>query len=225
MTIHAPTGRPVLFLLAAGIVASCASTEQRGDRAPTLEEAATLRVELLERAERDQEIRSRVVAAFERGETPRVSEEDSRIDRENTARLEEIVDRWGWPDVSLVGEDGAHAAWLLVQHADHRPDFQERCLPLLAEAAERGQVSKGDVAYLTDRVRVKLGRPQVYGTQYAGERTEGGTFVSLPPLVEDVEGLDVRRAAVGLGPWIEYERSMARLQGREPFDRPRSASE
>lgn len=42
------------------------------------------------------------------------------------------------------------------------------------------------------------------------------------PLVEDIEWLDERRAAVGLGPWLHYERQMAEQQGREPARAPRS---
>ena len=43
------------------------------------------------------------------------------VDLANTTRLREIVSADGWPGRSLVGTDGAHAAWLLAQHAD--PDF------------------------------------------------------------------------------------------------------
>jgi hypothetical protein len=36
----------------------------------------------------------------------------------NLARLKEIVEQHGWPTISLVGVDGAAAAFLLAQHAD-----------------------------------------------------------------------------------------------------------
>lgn len=50
------------------------------------------------------------------------------------ARLKAIIDRHGWPGKSLVGEDGAQSAWLLVQHADVDLAFQERCLTLMRAA-------------------------------------------------------------------------------------------
>ena len=50
--------------------------------------------------------------------------------------------------------------------------------------------------------------------------SEDGKIVYLLPIVEDVEGLDARRQAMGLGPWVEYERRMAQLQEREPGERP-----
>jgi hypothetical protein len=78
---------------------------------------------------------------------------------------------------------------------------------------------------------VARGRPQKYGTQYdvvtdetgAAVADEAGRLQYLAPLVVDPEKLDDRREEVGLGPWAEYERRMAEVQGREPFAGPRSA--
>ncbi len=38
-------------------------------------------------------------------------------------RMREIVARVGWPGRRMVGDDGASAAWLLVQHSDTDPGF------------------------------------------------------------------------------------------------------
>ena len=162
---------------------------------------AALRAELLAMAEEDQEIREYVASNFRPGESldPEVGRRWARIDAANTARMQEIVAEHGWPGRSLVGEDGAGAAFLLVQHADQKPEFQKQCLPLLAAAVQAGEASPRDLAYLTDRVRVAEGRPQVYGTQigYAG-----GVPSPLP--MEDEANVDARRASVGLGPLSEY---------------------
>src|SRR5205085_1172028 len=72
----------------------------------------------------------------------------------------------GWPGKSLVGVDGANAAWLLVQHADQGRAFQKRCLPLLEAAVKKGEATGVQLAYLSDRVRVGAGEKQVYGTQF-----------------------------------------------------------
>lgn len=39
-------------------------------------------------------------------------------DGENLPWLRQVISGVGWPGKSLVGEDGAHAAWLLAQHAE-----------------------------------------------------------------------------------------------------------
>jgi hypothetical protein len=68
---------------------------------------------------------------------------------ENTDRLREIVREYGWPGVSLVGEQGSDAAWLLAQHADRQLDFQREVLPLLERAVDAGEAKPAHVAYLT----------------------------------------------------------------------------
>ena len=113
-------------------------------------------------------------------------------------RLAAVVTAHGWPGKSLVGEEGAHAAWLLVQHADDDPPFQEKCLRLM-QAAPAGEVAGRDLAYLTDRVLVRRGEPQKYGTQL------GPDFEPLP--VADAKTVDARRAALGLQPLAEYAKA------------------
>lgn len=120
------------------------------------------------------------------------------VDRVNTARMKEIVAQYGWPGHSLVGEEGALAAWLLVQHADEDVGFQKHCLELLRTAVAAGEASAKHLAFLTDRVRVNEGKPQLYGTQL---KARDGNWESAD--IEDVARLDERRAAVGLGPLPE----------------------
>ena len=77
-----------------------------------------LRRELLAMAAEDQRIRHLVDEHTEAsGKIPDdLIPEWTRIDAANTARLAEIVAEHGWPTRSLVGDDGANAAWLLAQH-------------------------------------------------------------------------------------------------------------
>ncbi len=46
-----------------------------------------------------------------------------KIDSENLSWIKHTVEQQGWPTNSLVGSDGANAAWLLVQHADEDVKF------------------------------------------------------------------------------------------------------
>ncbi|MEU6720749.1 DUF6624 domain-containing protein [Nonomuraea sp. NPDC046802] len=161
-----------------------------------------LRDELLARMERDQQVR----LSLPMGEPlpTDLLEEWERVDTDNTEFLKRVIDARGWPGHDLVGEQAAHAAWLLAQHADRDREFQRRCLSLLRDAVARGQATPRNLAYLVDRVRVGEERPQVYGTQYG--RTPEGGFGPHP--IEDPEGLDGRRAEVGLEPHAEYDRHM-----------------
>ena len=120
-------------------------------------------------------------------------------DGENLPWLKEVIAAHGWPGASLVGTEGAHAAWLLAQHADADPAFQRQCLGLIGAAVEAGEASLLEHAYLTDRVLLAEGRPQVYGTQVT---RRGGAWA--PRDLRDPELVDERRAAAGLEPLAEY---------------------
>src|SRR5262245_47910462 len=92
--------------------------------APSPTSIAEIRAELVSMRDRDQEIRHAMATAGWSELTPQQVHECERIDRENTARLKQIIDRIGWPTISRVGAQASSAAWLLVQHADAEPEFQ-----------------------------------------------------------------------------------------------------
>lgn len=160
-----------------------------------------LRTELLRRVAVDQEARHALDTAAM-----------TAADGENLPWLRQVVADVGWPGKSLVGEDGAHAAWLLAQHADRDPAFQRRCLDLLTAAVERGEATVVQQAYLTDRVLLHEGQPQEYGTQAIGR---DGRFVARN--LRDPDHVDERRASVGLGPLAGYLARMAERHVPEPM--------
>ena len=116
---------------------------------------------------------------------------DERIDQRHTRVMKSLVARHGWPGEKLVGSMGAQAAWLLVQHADLDRAFQKKCHPLLEAAVKNKEAEPQHLAYLTDRVCVGEGVPQMYGMQ-------------LEYPIDDQEHVDERRASVGLSSLAEY---------------------
>jgi hypothetical protein len=150
----------------------------------------SLRATLLQMARDDQEAIRIAVADPTRPLNDAEMRQNNEIFTRNTGLIRQIVQEYGWPGRSLVGDDGASAAWLVVQHMDMDLDFQKQCLALMQEAFRRGEVRAHDLAYLTDRVRTHEGRPQMYGTQGSG-------VVSA----EDEARVDRNRAAIGLEPW------------------------
>jgi hypothetical protein len=116
-----------------------------------------------------------------------------------TRRLVQILDIYGWPGRSLVGEDGAEAAWTLALHTMHDPDVLRRCLTLMRDAAAAGEADPWQVAFLVDRVSLAERNIQVYGTTIC--RQADGSFA--PPLLEDPDRVDARRQTVGLPPLEE----------------------
>ena len=148
--------------------------------------------ELLGMAAEDGAVRERLVAdgALFEGYNPLMA----IVHRRNGDRLAEMVDAHGWPGRALVGDDGADAAWLVLHHAIGDPALQRRCLPLLEQAAAHGDVAPWHPATLLDAIRFHEGRPQVYGSVFDWD--ESGEMT--PWQIEDPEGVDERRALVGL---------------------------
>ena len=121
-------------------------------------------------------------------------------DQARTERLGQIVAQHGWPTQTLVGDDGATAAWAIAQHSDLDPTFQRKLLELMRDAAAAGEADPGELAYLTDRVAANAGQPQTYGTQM------GCTADGKPQLatLADPDRVDELRAEAGLAPLEEY---------------------
>jgi hypothetical protein len=162
-----------------------------------------LRRELLALVQEDQAVRQAAIQSNP-GDTS-AAERMAEVDRKTTARMKEVVAKYGWPGKKLVGEDGAQAAWLMVQHADQDRAFQKQCLPLIEAAARAGDVAMRNYAYLYDRVAVGEDRPQRYGTQYRDGK---------PAPIEDEAKVDERRKAVGLGTMAEYDAQMRAVYGK-----------
>ncbi len=131
------------------------------------------------------------------------------IDSTNTTWLKDYVARWGWPTSEQVGQEAVESAFLIVQHAVHDTTFMRTMLPSIREAHRRGDLDGGEVAMLTDRVRVKAGQPQIYGTQLS---LRDGKWL-LDPLADSMH-VDERRARMGLPPLAEYLRLVDSLMAQ-----------
>lgn len=112
-----------------------------------------------------------------------------------------MIREQGWPGISLVGAEASNAAFLILQHAELAE--QKTYFPLLKGASEKHEASPADAAMLEDRILMREGKDQVYGTQLSTNKETGK--LELWP-VADEENVDSRRAAVGLPPMAEYLR-------------------
>jgi hypothetical protein len=154
-----------------------------------------------EAAVAEPDVRAVLLALEQQYQAQRDADDDTQsndaIDAKTTEAVKAIVAKHGWPGKSLVGKDGAHAAWVLVQHA---PDlaFQKQCLEKLELAVAQGEAQAVEHAYLYDRVAVNERRPQRWGTQV--------DRANKPFPIEDAARVDERRKTIGLSTMAEYER-------------------
>ena len=123
-----------------------------------------------------------------------------RVTSENEAWLKEILTEVHWFDIRHFGKRADTAAFLILQHSQDA-DFQKRILDRLEPLAEIGGTQSRNVAYLMDRVLIRNGELQKFGTQgTCNSQKEWRAFDVLEP-----DGLAVRRDAFGLEPRAEYE--------------------
>lgn len=155
------------------------------------------RERLIAAARRDLETRTRLARSGElfKGYHP----EMEAVHNENAALLLQAFDAIGWPGRDKLGDEGAAAAFVILQHAIGHPALQRRGLALMLDAIPLGHANALDAAYLSDRIAIFEGREQTFGTQFDWDAN--GQLSPAP--TRDEGELDARRASVGLPPIAE----------------------
>ncbi len=128
-----------------------------------------------------------------------------RADAESLVFLEGYLGEHGWPRISVHGEEVDHGLWLLLQHAS--VELQAAWLPVLEQRYAEGETNPRNYAMLYDRVMLRSGRPQRYGSQYTCVE---GSFQMYQ--TEGIENVDARRLAMGMN---TVEENGARFRGRQ----------
>ncbi len=117
----------------------------------------------------------------------------------NLIYVTSVLDKHGWLAINKIGEPANRALWQVIQHSPL--EVQEKYLPLLRESAEKVESRMSSYAFLQDRVLMRRGQRQRYGTQIAKHPDTGKSAV-YP--VEDPINIDSIRASVGFEPIKEY---------------------
>lgn len=122
-----------------------------------------------------------------------------RVDAATTDILRVIVKKCGWPTEQAAGLEAAKGAFLTLQHT---PDasWQKEMLETLRPLAETSKMSRKDFAYLSDRVAIRAGEPQTWGTQF---HCEAGVAEFFP--LKRPKDLDALRRDYGLGSFADYK--------------------
>ncbi|HYG02510.1 MAG TPA: DUF6624 domain-containing protein [Chryseosolibacter sp.] len=122
-------------------------------------------------------------------------------------RLQDILDRFGYPGYNLVGKKGEKHFWLMVQHCDRHPEFQERVLEKLKIEVRNKNADAKNFGLLTDRVKINSGEGQIYGTQVR----YNAVGQAYPKPLADSLNVNRRRAEVGLEPLQQYLNVMTQM--------------
>ncbi|GER06422.1 hypothetical protein GCM10007972_01340 [Iodidimonas muriae] len=117
------------------------------------------------------------------------------VDKENLQRVSDILEQYGYVSAPLWSDKAEQAVWFVVQHMppETDPDLMALILPKVKESVEQGRLTGWHYAAMYDRHERYQGRDQLYGTQFL---RDGGVYVPAP--MQDPEGVDARRAALGM---------------------------
>ncbi|KUJ49921.1 DUF6624 domain-containing protein [Chryseobacterium sp. JAH] len=117
----------------------------------------------------------------------------------NLLKVKKILDEKGWVGKDKVGAKANSALFLVIQHSDL--ETQKKYLPMMKEAVAKGNADPGSLALLIDRIEIREGRKQIYGSQI-GTNPNNKTQYVLPLI--DPDNVDKRRTEVGLGSISDY---------------------
>jgi hypothetical protein len=102
-----------------------------------------------------------------------------------------IIDYYGWLGRNVIGFIGNYTLALIIQQADFQT--QEKYLPKMREAFRNKNADAYDIALMEDKVALKKNKKQTFGSVIVN--IENKNYVAP---IEDIDGLEKRRADLGL---------------------------
>jgi hypothetical protein len=123
------------------------------------------------------------------------------IDRRNKAKIEAMLEKYGWIKKSKIGEKASEAIFYTVQHTDL--EFLEKYFPQFKKLAEIGEASPIQCAMMEDRLLMWKGKKQIYGTQSSDRLRSDKKYVVWP--IENSAGVNELRKKVGFKTTVEED--------------------
>lgn len=143
----------------------------------------------------DQDIRFKLIKLQQEGKmnsdaTKELVQHMKTQDSVNLDQVESILQN-GWPDD--LNMQGNQTIFLVIQHADLQT--QKKYLPVIEKAMQDNKTFPANLALLKDRMALREGKKQIYGSQIFIDSNTGKKYVQ--PL-QNPEEVDKLRAEVGL---------------------------
>ena len=165
--------------------------------------------ELVKMEKADQEARMKCTALNGDEKIRCFAEIGPSIDVPNVKRLGEIYGQIGFPNTAKVGKAAFQAFLTILQHAP-TDDLRVKSLKPIEAAFKKSELSAINYANFVDRLRIHLGKKQLYGSQFD---FKDGKLVMSP--AADLKNLAKRRVRIGLPPLSEYIKELRELYHME----------
>jgi hypothetical protein len=182
--------------------------------AAALEEQSTrIRATLAAMRKGDQDLRRALIVAlstcgieFDHPDFAEFRADGRLIDQRNRELLKSILMEIDWPRISQFGPEADQSAFLIAQHSDTEPGFQEEVLRKLEPLVRVHETAGENYALLFDRVRIANAGLQRYGSQ---GKCNGQRWQPYP--MEEPTQVSRRRRELGLPPMSLYARQVSRI--------------
>ena len=126
-------------------------------------------------------------------------EEIEKKDSINLLKVSKILDQRGWLGPDVIGSMGNSTLFMVIQHSPI--ETQIKYLPMMQDAAKKGNAKWSSLALLEDRIFLRTGKKQIYGSQVSRDKNSNEYYVL--PLINP-GSVDERRQNVGLIPIQDY---------------------
>jgi hypothetical protein len=120
------------------------------------------------------------------------------IDAENQKNIRLILNRYGWIGQSKIGTKAADAFFYTIQHSDST--LMIKWFPEFKRLADIGEADKVGCAMMEDRLLMRKGKKQIYGTQATIFRDD--RKLAIWP-IEDSKNVNERRKKIGFDLTVE----------------------
>lgn len=120
----------------------------------------------------------------------------------NLIKVTKILDERGWVGKNTIGSQANQTLFLVIQHSPLKT--QQKYLPMMRDAVKEGNAKATALALLEDRVALREGKRQIYGSQASMNTPTRKSYI-YP--IEDPDNVDKRRAEIGLEPIAEYAKN------------------
>jgi hypothetical protein len=124
-----------------------------------------------------------------------ISEKDSI----NLIKIQKVLDERRWLGIDIIGNRGNSTLFLVIQHSDLV--IQEKYLPMMRIAVNKGNTKASSLALLDDRVALRKGNRSICGSQ-VGRNKDTEEYFVLP--LKDAIHAAKREAKVKHGKLQDY---------------------
>jgi hypothetical protein len=122
----------------------------------------------------------------------------------NLISVTEIIEKYGYPGKTLVGEPTNKSAWYVIQHSKEI----EKYFPVVKKAGENNEIPMTLVAMMEDRMLMDQGLEQIYGSQgngkyFKNKETGQYEYIMIIWPIKDPENVNELRKSIGFKTTIE----------------------